>query len=89
MDGILILIAILIGYKLGSYSHKLSQPIKDKENKKEKKITQEEIDKKELEKQNKRIEIIETCLYNIDNYDGTGLGQKDIPYEDEEEDLWT
>lgn len=34
---------------------------------------------KEEHKREKSEVIEETNLYNIDNYDGTGLGQKDIP----------
>lgn len=33
---------------------------------------------KELQEQKKEQEAIDTMLYNIDVYDGTGLGQKDI-----------
>ena len=33
---------------------------------------------KEAQERNKKQEAIDTMLYNIDVYDGTGLGQKDI-----------
>lgn len=36
----------------------------------------EYIEKKETEKEQNKLEII---AENIDNYDGTGIGQKDIP----------
>lgn len=39
------------------------------------KMYQEHIDKREADKEKKRLE---TILTNIDNYDGTGLGQKDV-----------
>ncbi len=43
---------------------------------KEKKEIQEQIDKRDLEQRQ-----IATMLENIENYDGTSLGQKDIPIE--------
>lgn len=39
-------------------------------------VVTQEIEKHEERKKQEREEIID---YNIDNYDGTGLGQKDVP----------
>lgn len=36
-------------------------------------------DEKERYEERKKQEIQEIIDYNIDNYDGTGLGQKDVP----------
>ena len=36
-------------------------------------------EKEERQKASKEQEIRDTLLYNIENYDGTGLWQKDIP----------
>lgn len=36
----------------------------------------EHIDRKEQEKEQKRLD---TILHNIENYDGTGNGQEDVP----------
>lgn len=44
------------------------------------KIIKKEIEHhREEEKNDKERAIEEINLYNIDNYDGTGIGQKDIP----------
>jgi len=40
------------------------------------KAYQEHTERKEAEKEN---EVMETILHNIDTYDGTSYGQKDIP----------
>lgn len=40
------------------------------------KAYREHQERKEADREKERIE---TILYNIDNYDGTGIGQKDIP----------
>ena len=40
------------------------------------KIYNEHIDRKEQENEQKRID---TILHNIENYDGTANGQKDVP----------
>ena len=87
LSEVMIVIAFYLGYKIGS-KEEIKTPIeKVKEIKQEHKENKE--NKKEIEKENKRNEIIDIMLENIDNYNGTGLGQKDIPYEEEEDDLWT
>lgn len=40
------------------------------------KVYNEHLDRKEQEKEQKRLD---TILHNIENYDGTGFNQKDIP----------
>lgn len=40
------------------------------------KLIREREDRKEAEKEQERIE---TIMRNIENYDGTGYGQKDVP----------
>lgn len=42
-------------------------------------VKQKVRDKKEEVKKEKEELLEEVILQNIDNYDGTGLGQKDIP----------
>jgi len=42
-------------------------------------VTKHIEEKKYKEQTGKEQEIEEINLYNIDNYDGTGLGQKDFP----------
>lgn len=42
-------------------------------------IEQKKIDKEIREEINKQDEIIKTIEFNIDNYDGTAMGQKEIP----------
>lgn len=44
-------------------------------------IKQEVKETKEEKKQELKQRQIDTMLKNIDNYDGTGLGQRDIPKE--------
>lgn len=86
MTEVVVLIAVLVGFKLGMISQRSTPPVKETVKAKEKK---EAENPREKEKERKRLEIIETCLDNIDAYNGTGLGQKEIPYEEEETDLWT
>lgn len=44
-------------------------------------IKQEVKETKEEKKQELKQRQIDTMLYNIDNYNGDGLGQRDIPKE--------
>lgn len=47
------------------------------------KIVKENIEERKETKQKETEQLIEeTILWNIDNYDGSGLGQKDIPRKD-------
>lgn len=41
-----------------------------------KRVQQQNIDRKEQEREQKRLD---TILHNIENYDGTGNGQEDVP----------
>lgn len=44
------------------------------------KVVKKTIDEAKADIKREKDEIVEeTNLYNIDNYDGTGIGQKDIP----------
>ena len=48
----------------------------------ENKLTSEDMElirKDSTFEQKKKQDIYDTMMANIDNYDGTGLGQKDIP----------
>ena len=67
IQGTFMIISFLLGYNL-----KPRNTIKTLKN----------VDSKEtIEKRVKDEEILQTMLANIDAYDGTGVGQKDIPYE--------
>ena len=74
----LIFFAFIIGLYYGS-KIKNNEPInKPKIN--PIKIVKEHVEEiKENEKTKLEQQIEETNLYNIDNYNGTGIGQKDIP----------
>lgn len=66
-----ILIGIILGQKLSKGREIKLNPVKAiKEEIKENKVSKEENLKKRR---------IDTMLQNIDSYDGTGLGQKQIP----------
>lgn len=66
-----ILIGIVLGQKLSKGREIKLNPVKAiKEEIKENKVAKEE---------NLRKRKIDTMLQNIDSYDGTGLGQKQIP----------
>lgn len=67
---ILLIISFLLGYILGNKEE--TKPVIVKKKKKNKEV-EEEIE-----------DPVRIMLENIDNYDGTSLGQKDVP-EDEEE----
>ena len=66
-----VLIGVVIGQKLSKGREIKLNPVKAiKEEIKESKVSREE---------NLRKKKIDTMLQNIDSYDGTGLGQKQIP----------
>ena len=71
--GIFIIIAYTLGLKNG-------QKLKNNEEKKMPEIKPVKIVRNEIEsfEEKKRQATFETMMSNIDNYDGTGLGQKDI-----------
>lgn len=73
VTGTLNAVCFFIGAKIGQKVAK-DEPI-EMPNVNPMKMYQEHIDKREADKEKKRIE---TILTNIDNYDGTGLGQKDV-----------
>lgn len=72
--GIFIIIAYTLGLKNG-------QKLKNNEEIKMPEINPVKIVRNEIEsfEEKKRQDAFETMMSNIDNYDGTGLGQKDIP----------
>lgn len=72
--GIFIIIAYTLGLKNG-------QKLKNNEEIKMPEINPVKIVRNEIEsfEEKKRQDAFETMMANIDNYDGTGLGQKDIP----------
>ena len=72
--GIFIIIAYTLGLKNG-------QKLKKDEEIKMPEINPVKIVRNEIEtfEQKKKQDIYDTMMANIDNYDGTGLGQKDIP----------
>lgn len=67
--GIFMIISFFVGYKLGSPKKEIPKPIKKIFHKKSEDITY-----------NDPVQIM---LENIDNYNGTSVGQQDVP-EDEE-----
>lgn len=71
-------IFIILSYTLGL---KNGQKLKNNEEIKIPEINPVKIVRNEIEtsKQKKKQDAYDTIMANIDNYDGTGLGQKDIP----------
>jgi len=72
--GIFIILAYTLGLKNG-------QKLKNDEEIKMPEINPVKIVRNEIEtfEQKKKQDAYDTMMANIDNYDGTGLGQKDIP----------
>ena len=71
--GIFIILAYTLGLKNG-------QKLKNNEEIKMPEINPVKIVRNEIEtfEQRKKQDVYDTIMANIDNYDGTGLGQKDI-----------
>lgn len=71
-------IFIILSYTLGL---KNAQKLKNNEEIKIPEINPVKIVRNEIEtfEQKKKQDAYDTMMANIDNYDGTGLGQKDIP----------
>lgn len=72
--GVFILVAYSLGLKNGQRLSKNEEVVIPNVN--PVKAVTEEIEKHEEKKKQEAYEIM---ISNIDNYDGTGLGQKDIP----------
>lgn len=72
--GIFIILAYTLGLKNG-------QKLKNNEEIKMPEINPVKIVRNEIDafEQRKKQDVYDTIMANIDNYDGTGLGQKDIP----------
>lgn len=72
--GVFIILTYTLGLKNG-------QKLKNNEEIKIPEINPVKIVRNEIEtfEQKKKQEAYDTMMANIDNYDGTGLGQKDIP----------
>ena len=72
--GVFIILANTLGLKNG-------QKLKNNEEIKIPEINPVKIVRNEIEtfEQKKKQDAYDTMMANIDNYDGTGLGQKDIP----------
>lgn len=72
--GVFIILAYTLGLRNG-------QKLKNNEEIKIPEINPIKIVKNEIEtfEQKKKQDAYDTMMANIDNYDGTGLGQKDIP----------
>ena len=71
--GVFIILAYTLGLKNG-------QKLKNNEEIKIPEINPVKIVRNEIEtfEQKKKQDVFDTIMANIDNYDGTGLGQKDI-----------
>ena len=72
--GVFILVAYSLGLKNGQMISKNEEVIMPNIN--PVKVVSEEIQKHEEKKKQQAYEIM---MSNIDNYDGTGLGQQEIP----------
>ena len=72
--GVFIIVSYSLGLKNGQRLSKNEEVVVPNVN--PVKVVTQEIEKHEERKKQEREEIID---YNIDNYDGTGLGQKDVP----------
>lgn len=72
--GVFIILAYTLGLRNG-------QKLKNNEEIKIPEINPIKIVRNEIEtfEQKKKQDAYDTMMANIDNYDGTGLGQKDIP----------
>lgn len=72
--GIFIILAYTLGLKNG-------QKLKNNEEIKMPEVNPVKIVRNEIDafEQRKKQDVYDTIMANIDNYDGTGLGQKDIP----------
>lgn len=71
-------IFIILSYTLGL---KNGQKLKNNEEIKMPEVNPIKIVRNEIDafEQRKKQDVYDTIMANIDNYDGTGLGQKDIP----------
>ena len=70
IEGVFMILAFILGYKFGKPEKKVIETPK--------------IIKKEKKKEKKEQELDDATvimLQNIDNYDGTGFGQVDVPEE--------
>lgn len=72
--GVFIILAYTLGLKNG-------QKLKNNEEIKMPEVNPIKIVRNEIDafEQRKKQDVYDTIMANIDNYDGTGLGQKDIP----------
>ena len=72
--GVFIILAYTLGLKNG-------QKLKNDEEIKMPEVNPVKIVRNEIDafQQRKKQDVYDTIMANIDNYDGTGLGQKDIP----------
>ena len=76
MELIVCVIGMCIAFVLGMLSKKDNKPIIQNP---VQVIKETKEEKKQIEKAKKEDEIINTIAYNIDHYNGTNTGQKDIP----------
>lgn len=72
--GVFLILAFIIGARVGQKIVKGEEVKVDVPHPVE--AIKEHLEKKKIEKEQSRIEIM---MNNIDNYDGTALGQKEIP----------
>lgn len=73
--GTLNLVCFFVGAKVGQTVAK-GEPIEAPKIPKPTEMIKERIDRKEARKEQERID---TIMLNIENYDGTSVGQRDIP----------
>lgn len=76
--GVFILLSFVLGFNCGIKTKKEEQ-IEMPNLNLIKTINERKIEKKEEEKRTREQEIMETNLANIEAYDGTSIGQKEIP----------
>lgn len=76
--GVFILISFILGVRIG-FKLRKEDTISGFNLNPVKAIIERKEEKRFIEKQEEEQKQIEIMLANIDTYDGTGIGQKDIP----------
>lgn len=76
--GTLMIVSFYLGFYLGSKNSENKEIVLPNINI-HKKIKEKKVKRYDNKKREKELEITEINLENIDNYDGSSLGQKDFP----------
>lgn len=78
-EALIYLIFLLVGYLMGCKTHKVETDTPKKVELPNLNPIQAYKEHKAKKEEEKELKKIETILENIDNYDGTGNGQKKVP----------